>query len=346
MMSHLARVPCPLCGEGEHFLQAANTNTDAHIGKYGDLYAGHVKSGWDVCGRCGFVFQNPRPSLDALNEFYLNADYHADIPDEWRDPAAYLKFAAWYYDEKIAYALRHSGLKTGRVYDVGFGHGGVLRLLSDRGWQIGGVEPDATYLDFAAQTLGLTGLAQGILDGATTVTDKADLAFSNHTFEHVADLDGLMRGVQNVLKPGGYVFTAIPTYYKNRSRQSLEWMNSAHYSMFTHQSLNQLFARYGLEEVAHTYRGWHKEVDDLWHLARYTGNAPDPERFYEKPEEVARYVNVLNPLHTRLFAPLYANYPAKVQRRERLLYVARLAVTQPGTALRKAARHLRPGGRP
>ena len=145
-------------------------------------------------------------------------------------------------------------------------------------------------------------------------TAPVDLVFSNHAFEHVADLDAVMTGLRSIMKPGGYIFTVVPTYAANRSSMSLRWMNSAHYSLFTHASLDQMFARYGFEPVASTYRGWRKEVDDIWHVARYTGRPLEPSQFYEDPQRVARFVNWVNPLRTVLYAPIFANYPAKVQR--------------------------------
>jgi hypothetical protein len=127
-----------------------------------------------------------------------------------------------------------------------------------------------------------------------------------------------MKGLRSIMKPGGYVFTVVPTYASNRSSMSLRWMNSAHYSLFTRPSLDQMMARFGFEPVAGTYRGWHKEIDDVWHLARFTGKTTDPTQFYEDPEAVARFVNWINPVRSALFAPVFSNYPKKVQR---LLYL-------------------------
>ena len=88
------------------------------------------------------------------------------------------------------------------------------------------------------------------------------------------------------------MFTAVPTYYQNRSKMSLEWMNAMHYSLFTHKSLDQLCARHGLEPVAHTYRGSTKFIDEVWHVARFTGRPTAPEAHYEDAHQVARYVAV------------------------------------------------------
>jgi len=276
---------------------------DVHIAKYGELYAGEPKSRWVACGRCGFVHQNPRPTVDDLNAFYSRGEYHTEIPSSWRDPALYARFAESYYGPKVDHAIRASGLSTGSVFEVGAGHGGSLQVFRKRGWRVVGVEPDPTLQAFAVEVAGVETVRRGLLDRETRVAEQVDLVYSNHTFEHVADLASLMAGIRTILKPGGIVFTAVPTYYRNRSRMSLLWMNSAHYSLFTHASLDQLLARHDLEEVAHTYRGWRQEVDDLWHVSRFTGRAPAPETFYEDARAVARYVNLLNPVNTAVHAP-------------------------------------------
>jgi SAM-dependent methyltransferase len=345
-MSKLVFLPCPLCKSTDESYAVKNTDQDEHLRKYGELYDGVAKSGWRTCGNCGFVHQNPRPSIDDLNRFYLDSKYHPPgIPDYWQAAENYIEFAAWYYSEKMDYALHHSGLRTGSVFDIGFGQGGVLKLFADRGWQALGVESDKIFLDYARTQLGLDLIQEGILHGNIEIQQQVDLVFSNHTFEHVADLHDAMAGLQRVLKPGGYVFTAIPTYYQNRSRTSLEWLNSAHYSMFTHRSLNQLFSYYGLEEVAHTYRGWKKEIDDLWHVARFTGRVIDPKKFYENPRKVRRYINVINPINSIIWYPIYANYAGKVQTYEsvkrRITYGLRMLGRSPRLFFLKAAQHLK-----
>jgi SAM-dependent methyltransferase len=223
-----------------------------------------------------------------------------------------LDFANWYYAEKVDFAIAKGGSSGGRVFEIGTGLGGSLQLFRDRGWITLGVEPDANQAAFASHVLKLDGVQQGLLDESFKLDSKVDLIFSNHAFEHLADLDAVMRAITRILKPGGYIFTAVPTYFSNRSRLSKQWMNSAHYSLFTHQSLNQLFARYGIEEICHTYRGWRKEIDDLWHVGCFRGEPLEPAAFFENSRAVEKYVNVYNPLRSILYAPMYAEYAWRV----------------------------------
>ena len=331
----LETVACPLCGQSSSFIGIEVPDTDLHIRKYGALYAGRTISEWKVCGRCGFVHQNPRPSIDALNEFYTRSQYHTRLNGS--SAQEHLSFARWYYGEKVAYTLKHSGLTRGRVFDIGCGQGGVLKLYEELGWKPYGVEPDRRLSDFAINELGLSGVRQGILDSHFALAEKVDLVFSNHAFEHFADLDQVMQGVRNILRPGGYLFIAIPTYFRNMTSISKRWMNSGHYSLFTHNSLNNLLARYGFEEVSHTYSGWIKESDDLWYLARYTEKGGDPRVYFEDPKKVSRYLRVVNPVRTFVLYPVYLSRMARV----RMNSAIRLLFSSPALFLQKVRSKIR-----
>jgi 2-polyprenyl-3-methyl-5-hydroxy-6-metoxy-1,4-benzoquinol methylase len=331
-------LPCPLCGNSGIFLPVKVPRRDDHIAQYGALYQGKSQSDWKICGACGFVHQNPRPTIDALNRFYLKAQYREEVPTP--EVTSYPAFAHWYYKEKVDYAIAHSGLAAGTVFDVGCGYGATLLVFRDKGWNCLGLEADGRCCQFAREALGLSGVTQGVLDQRTQPDSAVDLVFSNHAFEHFADLDEVMKGMTRILNPGGYVMTAVPTYFENRSGLSKAWMNSAHYSLFTHRSLNQLFSRYGFEEVSHTYRGWRKEVDDLWHVARFTGVHHEPAVFYEDAGQVSRYLHVVNPVRSLVYAPMYAGYAKRIQFLRTVSNLYAILKKSPRAFFAKAAKRL------
>jgi 2-polyprenyl-3-methyl-5-hydroxy-6-metoxy-1,4-benzoquinol methylase len=305
-MSQLISVPCPLCREAAPGIPVDVPDEDGNIRGYGAIYEGCDKSEWKICARCGFVHQNPRPSTEALNAYYLEGQYHphADAPE----PAALVEINRSAYRDEIDFALEHSGLTSGTVFDIGCGWGVALKLWRDRGFTPRGVEPDRFLYEYGSKNYQLDLIENRILDGTIEVPEKVDIVFSHHTLEHVADLDALMVGIKKILRVGGYIFTALPTYRHNRTSMSKLWMNSGHYSLFTVQTFNQLLARHGFVEVAHRYEHWASTPDQFGHVARYVGEPTDPEQFYEAPDKVARYLRVENPLRSIVYYPLYGGY--------------------------------------
>lgn len=341
-MVNLENIPCPLCGQSETFFSVSTPQESPEVVKvYSALFDGKTKSEWKICGRCGFVHLNPRPSVAAIDKFYLDDQYHAGTgtrPPE--DVDDYMKFARWYYGDKVKYAISQFLPGAHSVFEIGYGLGASLRIFKDHGWKIYGVEPDKGHAHFAKTKLNLNGLQVGILDSKFDVQEKVDLVFSNHAVEHASDLHEVIRGVTKVLKPGGLILTVVPTYYKNRGHDSKRTMNFGHNSCFTGEALNQLLAYHGFEPVTYTYRAWWKEIDDIWHVARYTGIKQDPKKYYENPKAVQRYINIINPLRRLLYSPWYSFYPARVRLAVRLARAFTLLIQSPGEFFAKTKRFL------
>jgi SAM-dependent methyltransferase len=306
MPKNLVQIPCPLCDNAREFLPVQVREEDGHIAGYGELYDGETKSAWKVCGTCGFVHQNPRPSAEALNAYYLRGGYHG--VRKARDYASLKWYFRNIYTDNTRFIADHVPLKTGAVLDVGCGFGFALAPFRDKGWKTYGVEPDPVHADFARQQQNLTGVIIGLVDPGLTLPEPVDLVISHHAMEHFADLKGVMAGLVKVLKPGGWFFARLPTYCSNRSRMSLMYMNAAHYSLFTHKTLANLAARFGIEYVAHEYlnKAGLLVTDDLMFVGRFTGKPLDPTPFYENAVAVQRYVDVVNPMRSKLFAPVYS----------------------------------------
>lgn len=341
-MAEVAKIPCPLCGNTSRFLDVRVPSRDDHIKSYGALYEGMSVSEWKICGTCGFVHQNPRPSAEALDRFYMAGDYHAKVDV---DPAVLFAQLAPYYTDEVDYAIAKSGLRTGTVFDVGCGLGAALKIFQDRGWSAHGVEPDRGRVAYANERFHLPNVKHGTLDEKLATDVHADLVFTHHAFEHFANLDAVMTAITRILKPNGFLFTAIPTYRENRSTMSRLWMNSGHYSLFSDKSFDQLLARYGFEQIDHRYHPWASGPDQLGHIAKLKGTKPAPEQFYEDPDEVYRYLHYVNPLRSAAYLPLiggYRGYRHHVKTAAQLVRQAgRVLFTEPDQFLAKASAYLR-----
>jgi trans-aconitate methyltransferase len=222
-------------------------------------------------------------------------------------------FAHFYYQEKIQYALKITQCSTGTVYELGCGRGEALSVFKEHGFAIKGFEMDTQCLAIAEKFLGQGVVSSKLLTSAIDLSEKADLVFSNHVLEHFTDLNDAFKGLQRLVKPGGFVVTIVPTVAQNRSFLGRAYLNAAHYSAFSHHSLTQLFAKYGFKTIHHTYRGWKKEIDEVWHIAQYRPELTlEPTLSYENPQKVSLDVNFFNPLRAIAFSPQYAYHAKRV----------------------------------
>jgi SAM-dependent methyltransferase len=337
-MPQLKFIACPLCENGSDFRDIEIKYPDGHLAGYRELYRDVSKSSWKICGRCGFVHQNPRPSKEALNAYYTEAQYRGEMTPP--DPDNYRKFSRWYYEDKFRYVSKISGIDVGSVYDIGCGYGGALSVFSEHGWTVSGVESDGNCSRFATEALGLRNVSHGVLDDTVSLNKRVDVVFSNHSFEHFSDLDDVMRGIVRIIKPRGFVMTVVPTYRENRSTLSKRWMNSSHYSIFTHASLDQLFSKYGFEPVHHTYRGWMKEIDELWHVARFTGGPSRQQEYFEKAADVDRYLRVTNPVRSVLYSPVFDRYSERRQLLQHVSAACRIFLQSPSLGMSRIKKRL------
>jgi len=62
------------------------------------------------------------------------------------------------YREKVDFCISKSGIAKGKVFDIGCGQGGVLKLFEQLDWEAHGVEPDPELARFANHELNLKGV--------------------------------------------------------------------------------------------------------------------------------------------------------------------------------------------
>jgi len=111
-----------------------------------------------------------------------------------------------------------------RVLEIGSGHGAMSVEMAREGATVVGVDPSAELVAFAAENARerFPDLADQLEftttdAGGLTSDGEFDLAVSKDTFEHVADVPGLLRSLHRLLRPGGEVWVGFsPLYYSPR----------------------------------------------------------------------------------------------------------------------------------
>lgn len=105
-------------------------------------------------------------------------------------------------------------LRGKRVLDLACGHGRITRELARRGGQVTGADISANLLDIAraaeaAEPLSITYLQQDLTSDSALAGESFDVVSCSHGLADIDDLDGALRTVSRVLRPGGRLAFSI-----------------------------------------------------------------------------------------------------------------------------------------
>jgi SAM-dependent methyltransferase len=154
------------------------------------------------CRGCRTSFVSPTPTPQELERFY--DVYH--LPDE----------AGGMYDQvedrmqadfpvKTALVKRECRGQLGRLLDVGCGKGFFVKFCRDAGIEAEGCDLSATGVEYARRVLGVPAHA-GRLEDLRASLGTYDAVTCWATVEHLPDPVATVRGIYDVLAPGGRLF--------------------------------------------------------------------------------------------------------------------------------------------
>lgn len=193
-------VNCPLCDSARRqFLLEA---PDAAAGAAG-LWFAVVR-----CQDCDLCYTNPRPSPDAIGQFYP-ATYRPHQPavprrrHRWfgRPPAQ----PRWLTRKHLPIAPHGQR----RLLDFGCGGGAFLLQMRDLGWQVTGVDSCRAAVERLRGTPGVRVFA-GTLPHPELVPESFDVITMWHSLEHVHRPRQVLDAAFDLLAPGGRLVVAVP----------------------------------------------------------------------------------------------------------------------------------------
>jgi SAM-dependent methyltransferase len=219
--SMLQLVPCPLCGGEDHKL-CFKRRDHTHLVTREEF---RVVS----CRTCGFVFVNPRPTLEAMHMYYPPDFYQVDCT-----PEQLLEEKKATLDARLR-LLR--GLPPGRLLDVGCQKGEFLYVMKQQGWEPYGVEVSPT----PPNIFGLP-IYYGQLSDAPLQTEFFDLITLWAVLEHAHDPVGVLRSMHRLLKPSGRAYILLPNFNSIPARFMRHDDVPRHLVMFTPRTLRRAAA--------------------------------------------------------------------------------------------------------
>ncbi len=204
-----------------------------------------------ACARCGFVFLNPRPKIDAVAEAYQDAAYQPFLSAQPRR-----SLGDRIYDLARQVNVRSKRRKIeklkgrGKILDVGCGTGEFLHEMQRRGWQASGIETSTRAAEFAHKNYGLETAAADLLE-ADFAAEQFDVITFWHVLEHVHDPLATLKIARKILKDDGVILIACPNIESVDARfYSSGWVAldaPRHLSHFTPDTLARAAAEADLE---------------------------------------------------------------------------------------------------
>jgi len=241
----LETVTCPLCGKHDFkTLLYAPDRFNLSAGEQFSVVA---------CKACDFRFLNPRPTVDEISRYYEDSGYQPFVSTRSR-------LSLW---DRLYRAARRttlkrkrqliSGLKPpGRLLDIGCGTGEFLHEMKIAGWQVAGVEPDQSAVDFARQQYGVD-VQTGSVTDLAHLPGGYDVVTLWHVLEHVHEPVDAIKAIAGLLKAGGLMLVAVPNIGSMDARHyGRLWVAldaPRHLSHFTPHSMRRLLQQTGLSLV-------------------------------------------------------------------------------------------------
>jgi SAM-dependent methyltransferase len=166
------------------------------------------------CLECRSAALDAPPSAEALATFYP-AHYtfkRAGGRSVVARALAALEWRVFYsptYRRRVAVFRRLTGLRQGRLLEIGCGSGLLLAHFRESGFDVEGVELSSTDVAHAREHLKLTVL-HGTVESLPLERDAYDAVVMINVLEHVLQPAPLLRRVLDVLRPGGWVALGVP----------------------------------------------------------------------------------------------------------------------------------------
>jgi SAM-dependent methyltransferase len=236
----MIEVTCNYCGRDDYEL--VTQGADFLLDRPGDFRL--VR-----CRHCDLIYQNPRPTLDELLQYYPNDYQPYQRALQERSSRVQRIDRRHEMTRRFKHIQRYLP-RTGHMLEVGSSTGQFLVDMRERGWTVTGVEISAFAAEYARENLGLD-IITGTLETADLPSNHFDLVTLWDVFEHVIDPQSTLAEIQRVLKPGGYFIASVPNPACIEARLFgdywVGWDRPRHLHLFTPTVLENYLHDAGME---------------------------------------------------------------------------------------------------
>lgn len=237
---------CPICGNTETVLFCNYKERQ------------QPQRTWEVwqCLHCHYGWTIPQLNAEQLKAYYT-ADYLGDIEktlDEFRNGK--LQGTRSWRRETTKADLVEKFQNQGTLLDVGCAGASFLLALDPSKWKRFGIELIEEVVELVCKKTSNLEIRQGDIFSPSLPKASFDVITLWHVFEHLHEPEAVLRRIQALLKPGGWLFISLPNLDSFQSRLFRHnWFAfddiPRHLHHYSPHSLEKLFHQVGLTVIDH-----------------------------------------------------------------------------------------------
>jgi SAM-dependent methyltransferase len=218
---------------------------------------GLLEGTWNFlrCRDCGSAVLDPMPSPEELLAAYPEAYAMDQAPQtHWVHRFLYQLETKFFYEPlyraSVQQVIRNTGLREGRLLDVGGGTGKRTVFFQRAGFEAWVLEPDERPLKVAREKFNL-GTLWGTIEEIDGPPESWDLITFYAVIEHLPSPQRAIQAATRLLRPGGWVVAMVPVLDSWQARiLGACWFQvqevPRHVSLPTRAGMRALFTRNGL----------------------------------------------------------------------------------------------------
>ena len=161
------------------------------------------------CQDCGFLLTQNPPVEAEIGRYYESPDYisHTDTHQGLMNKV-YHWVRKYMLGRKARLVSQRSGLKKGRLLDIGTGTGYFSHAMKVRGWEVSAIEKSPQARSFAKENFQLEVEAPEALQQMPN--QHYDVVTLWHVMEHLEHLNETWEELARILKDSGTMIIAVP----------------------------------------------------------------------------------------------------------------------------------------
>ena len=202
------------------------------------------------CSDCTGMFTQDVPGQEDIGSYYASENYisHSDTQKGFINKL-YHRVRQKTLQGKWALVKNETNTNAGNILDIGCGTGAFLNLMKNKGWQITGLEPDATARQNVEKLYQVAPMP--ITNFFTLANGSYDAITMWHVLEHVHQLHEYIDKIKSLLTENGKAFIAVPNYTSYDAQYYKEYWAAydvpRHLYHFSPQSIKALVESHGMK---------------------------------------------------------------------------------------------------